>query len=775
MKRVWAVCILLVALFAAFYIFLVIPNDDRIPRPPRVIVPVGIQQEVWYDFTRALSRASVDMPGRPELLKRLARYPYKETTALTHTGPLNLHVSLGWYPLKTVHRDCILAPARLQYPAMTLPDRAVLTFDYGIVSSIERQMLGPVTFRVVLKGAQGYDQVVFNKTVEPLKRYRWRYDDAFYKNVYKYLHPRLEDREGRWESVSIDLSEYTRDPVTVSFEAIPAMDAPTLAFWGQPKILVPGGTPPRKNVLLIVVDSMRADHLTQDLAPEISRWAGSGVVFRNALSNGNMTKLSVSSFLTSRYAFEMPEAARQYDMSPEDKNMFYARRFPTLAGTLKADGFRTAQIGSVSLFSGGYGFAADMGFDESWNLEHSGYSPPHVTDTVIDWLERHGDERFFVMAYYDGPHGPYRPPLTYLIQSLRMKSPPAQGWRDVLYRGEILYHDAHIGRLWKYLRKRGLDKNTIVVVTSDHGVAFRTVVYDWPTRFGPWKKKRVSFHSHGVSVTPEDIHVPLAIIDPGRPAGLRSETVQLLDLAPTIVALAGGTPPRAFRGTSLVPLMDGAAFRVPAVTFHQGWLNYGVYADGRYLYVRNTVPRKGFPPETLVPEELFDIVADSRCRVNLAGQMPVRLMAMRRIAASFMRPQEEVRLAVTGDAGDRARVELVVDDDGGRTFARALEPGSSVSIAVGTPHTIRVRGTINGHPITPQDILVGRAGLPLAADLAFTRDELDAAGGWPATLKYLPPHRIVIGRVEKSDVAGVSLKNAPRQLKSMLEQWGYIQ
>lgn len=772
MKRLLTLFILLVAVFAAFYVFLVVPNDSRIPRRSRVVVPVRLPRLVWYDFTRELSQASVDMPGRPELLKRLGRYPYKETSALTHTGPLNLHVSLGWYPLKTVHRDCILAPARLQYPAMTLPARAVLTFDYGIVSSIEKRMLGPVTFRVVLKGARGYDQVVFNRTVEPLKPYRWRFDDAFYKNVFKYLRPRLEDREGRWENVSIDLSDYTREPVSVSFEVIPAMDAPILAFWGQPKILVPGPTPPEKNVLLIVVDSMRADHLTRDLAPETARWAGSGVVFRNAYSNGNMTKLSVSSFLTSRYAFEMPEAARQYDMSPDDKNTFYARRFPTLAGTLKAAGFRTAQIGSVSLFSGGHGFAADMGFDESWNLEHSGYSPPHVTDSVIDWLERHGDERFFVMAYYDGPHGPYRPPLKYLLRSLRMKSTPAEGWRDVLYRGEILYHDEHIGRLWRYLRKRGVDKNTIVIVTSDHGVAFRANQYDWPTRYGPWKKKNVRFHSHGVSVTPEDLHVPLAVIDPGRPAGLRSETVQLLDLAPTIVALAGTTPPRAFRGASLVPLLDGSS-HAAALTFHQGWLNYGVYADGRYLYVRNTAPRKGFPPETLVPEELFDVVSDSRCRVNLAGRMPVRLMAMRRIAASFMRPQEEVRLAVTG--GGSARVHISIDASPARTFSRVVEPGATVSFDVGSPRAVRLRGTINGRPITPRDILVGRSALPLADGLAFTREDLDAAGGWPASLKYLPPHRILIGLVEKSDTAGASLSNAPRQLKSMLEQWGYIQ
>ena len=84
--------------------------------------------------------------------------------------------------------------------------------------------------------------------------------------------------------------------------------------------------------MLIVIDSMRADHLVSGLSPYLIQWSRRGVVFKNALSNGNMTKLSVSSFLSSRYPFEMPELAQHYDLSQADKNTFYARHFPTLPG-----------------------------------------------------------------------------------------------------------------------------------------------------------------------------------------------------------------------------------------------------------------------------------------------------------------------------------------------------------------------------------------------------------------------------------------------------------
>ncbi|MEI8217460.1 MAG: sulfatase [Elusimicrobiota bacterium] len=772
-----------IVVFGAFYLLFIIPDDRRIPAELINFQPWENHLQKWYDFTEQLPRAVVTMPNAKQTLKLLNRYPYKETNPSLHTSPLNMHISLGWFPMKTVHRDCIVAAESIVYPECTLPDHASLSFDYGIISSINRQLLGPVRFKVIMKGRDGHDQVVFDKTVEPIKPYRWQYFESFYKNIYKYLYPRLEERDSRWESISINLDEYSRGPVRFAFIANGTGDVSSIGFWGQPQIHIPVTGPAKKNVMLIVIDSMRADHLVSGLSPYLIQWSRRGVVFKNALSNGNMTKLSVSSFLSSRYPFEMPELAQHYDLSQADKNTFYARHFPTLPGVLKKQGYRTAQIGSVSLFSAGHGFSADMGFDESWNLEHSGYSPPHVTDSAIDWLEKHGQEPFFLMVYYEGPHGPYRPPLRYLLQSLRLGIPAIGRWWDVLYRGEILYHDAYLARLREYLVRRGLDKNTTVIITADHGVAFRSQTYDWPEKYGPWKKKKVSFHSHGVSVTPEDLHVPLIIIDPQWPQGngkpslsagsSRKEYVQLLDLAPTIVSMCGGTPPRDFHGNSLVPLLAGKPFDEP-ITFHQGWLNYGIYLQHRYLYIRNTAPREGFPPETVVPEELYDIQSDPLCLDNRAGRETPQLISLRRQVRSFVRPARQIRLGFSGAEGQSARLMLTVYDPQPRTFAVEISSGEYKTMDVGDIRKAVLSGTINGRKISAVDILAGRSALPLETDCVLSAEDLDLAGGWPDQFAYLPRPRLVIGVIEKDIDAIDNSKKAPQQLKSMLEQWGYI-
>ncbi|MGA2090514.1 MAG: sulfatase [Endomicrobiales bacterium] len=775
-KRFFTViCGFSIVVVGVFLIEYVIPNDGRIPVKTHDVRPWDYRFQKWYDFTDQLPHAVISMPDRLETQKLLARYHFKQTNSSNHTSPLNMHVTLGWFPMKTVHRDCIVAPGSIEYPEMTLPEHAVLTFDYGIVSSINHQLLGPVNFKVVLKSPHGYDQVVFDKTVQPLIPFEWQYTDSFYKNIYRYFHPRIEDRDSRWENVSIDLEEYTRDPVNITFVASAAGESQVLAFWGQPRIVVPVAHPTKKNVLLIVIDSMRGDHLNTMVCPNLVRWSRDGVVFTNALSNGNTTKLSVCSFLTSRYPFEMPEMAQRYTLSKADKDTYYARHFPTLPSVLKKQGYHTAQIGAVSLFSDDHGESADLGFDESWNLEQSGYSPPQVTETAIDWLEKHGQEPFFIMLNYEGPGWSYCPPLKYLVRSFEMGVPSKGGWWDVIYRGQILYQDAYLSRLRQYLVHRGLNKDTLVIVTSDHGIAMQSHMYDWPTKYGPWKKKRVLFHRSAISITPDDLSVPLIIIDPHHPSAgsLSNESVQLLDVAPTIVSLCGTTPPADFHGNSLVPLLAGKTFN-ETVSFHQGWSNYGIYSEHRYLYIRNTAPLEGLPRETMIPEEMYDISLDSCCLNNLAVKESARLITMRHQVRAFVHPAQQIRLGFSGEASRRARLSLTVYDPLPRTFSVVLSSNEYRTFDVGTLHKAVLSGTINGRAITPADVIVSRSAIPLETDLALSTDDLDLAGGWPEHFVYLPQPRVVVGIIEKDATITDTKRNGSQQCTAMLEQWDLI-
>lgn len=766
--------IALVVLFAGFYLSLVIPNDRRVRLSPPA-GPSSIARTPAFDCTTRLPEAAV-AGTVPLPVAELARvYPYIEAHPTQHTGPLNLHVSLGWFPMKTLHRDCIYAPmpGSLTY-TVTLPRAPVLRFDHGIISSLDDGTIsGGALFTVTLNDGSG-DYEVFSATDMPLPRFRWRSFDTFYKQVYKYLRPGLQEREGRWLNSSVDLERFAGKKVTLRFGTRPVGAERAFAFWGQPIVFGEPVGPAKKNVLLIVIDSLRADALNAALAPRMARFAGKSDIFTRCYSNGNMTKLSVPSFLSSRYPLDIAEVTRHYEMNPQDKDFFYRRRLTTLPLAMKAQGYRTAAIGSVSLFSDGYGLSADLGFDEAENLEHSGYSPVHVTQEGMSWLSRHGDEPFFLMLYYDGPHGPYRPPLRYLWRSLRA-GPRADNWQRIPYNGEVMYHDEYVGRLFDWLEQTGLMKNTVVLITSDHGVAFRSQTYDWPTRYGSWKKKTVRFHSHGVSVTPEDVNVPL-VVHNGGAARTVTEKVQLLDLAPTITDLAAGTVPPDFRGRSLRPALEGKPIE-ETVTFHQGWLCAGVYWKNDWLYVRNNAARDGFPKETLVPEELFDLTADPACRRNIFSSEPARLTRMRQVMAALApRPVRWQIVVTTGTA------EVTLESAGlvrcsGKTGGRitvALTAGEMLPFTVEPRSSaVRISGTMNGRAITPSSLLCGAQALPLLKSLDCRVDD-EALSGWPAFRVRVPGARLMIGAVGEDTVRNEDLKNSPKQLKGMLEQWGYI-
>ncbi|MBN1823574.1 MAG: sulfatase [Endomicrobiales bacterium] len=772
----------LLALLAMFYLFCVVPNDVRAKR--EIIRPAGNDfLDLSYDFIANLRSARIKTREIHGSWEALSRYPYKQMSKYLHTAPVNMHLSLGWFPMKTVHEDCIFAPADTNISfRVRMPEKPVLKFDYGIISSVEGKKNSAVRFSVVVKDESKAQREVFRATEAPLEPYRWRYYDGYYKNFYKYLKPSIEEREGKWESAEVDLSEFSGKNVEILFLTDAFNSAvPGLAFWGTPRLYEKTETRDSKNVILIIVDSFRADEADVLSAPNVSALAAEGVEFTEALANGNATKLSVYSFFTSMYPFEIPETAAKYEMSPIDKENYYRRRLPTIASTLKKNGYRTAAIGSVSLLSDGYGLSADMGFDETVNLEHSGYSPVHVTQEAMKWLAKHGGEKFFLMLYYEGPHGPYRPPLRYFLKSFFRTG---GSLRRKLYRGEIMYHDAYVGRFLDFLRKRGLLENSVVIFTADHGVAFRKTEYDWPTRFGSWKKKSVRFHSHGVSVTPEDLRVPLIFYNAGYVKRI-TERVQLLDLFPSILDIIGVKQPRLLKGRSLTGLMQGEGFR-PRATFHQGWHNFGVY-DGKYLYVRNTSPREGFPPETVVPEELFDVENDPDCSDNLVHECDYALLARLRGKMGAVGPEgKRIKLYFSGDEGSQLTMRLYsttgieavnADKKTARTYGKLLtaklNPGESFSFSLNRNRSgFSVKCFIDGELMPAEDLLCGRYALPLLGSTYVPGSLWPYLEGFPG--KFYEKNKVYIGIVPEEAPGPEDLKDSPEQLKSMLEEWGYI-
>lgn len=344
------------------------------------------------------------------------------------------------------------------------------------------------------------------------------------------------------------------------------------------------GTPVGHNVVLIVLDTLRADHLgtygyERPTSPEIDRLGREGVVFEHAVAQGPWTKPSVVSLLTGRYAHEHGVRA-EHDALGADVD--------TLTRTLQSHGFHTAAFTSNPWVTPEFGF--DNGFDHFFQsarmsgvqmtlafglvsrlqtqLRRAGASvkltdllrdpvehyPSNVerdrtlVGELLEWLEDHHSKRFFAYAHLIGPHSPYRPPEEYARlfrdpswdpESILTVPPPRarsifvpaepldETSRQMLiaqYDAAIAFTDALVGEIRRGLEELNLLDDTLLIITSDHGEEF----YE----HGSW--------AHWHALYDEAIRVPLIIrlpsaLQPSR----RSDPAMLVDVYPTVGGLLG--------------------------------------------------------------------------------------------------------------------------------------------------------------------------------------------------------------------------------------------
>ncbi len=445
----------------------------------------------------------------------------------------------------------------------------------------------------------------------------------------------------RWLDLSCDLSHLAGRKVTLEF--LPRVEreesSPRIA-WSTVRISGRRAPAARPNVVLIVVDTLRADHLTpygyaRDTSPEIARHlAARGMTFEKAYAQAPWTLPSAASYLTSRYPGELVSGAQGSFGLPAE--------IPTLAERLRAAGYATAGYIANPTLHPGNGF--DRGFDTF-------YGPPGTLDSmnlhadelnrrVRPWLRTRGAEPFFLYLHYIDPHDPYETPMTgggrspyfpeyrgpisgEFVHGIYAGSIPlADPENDVrqviaLYDSEIHYVDARVGELLAGIDSAVLAE-TLVVLTSDHGEELHD--------HGGWK--------HGQTLYEEQIRVPLIARWDGRiaPGSRLAGAVRLLDLVPTLLAAAGEAATPADQGENLLAVWRGesAVPRLPVIAEHlsTGPRRAAAIVEGRKLVLFDA--RAPFTPvdglqahlwrqdlERLRRAELFDLGADPGERRNL--------------------------------------------------------------------------------------------------------------------------------------------------------------
>ena len=442
-------------------------------------------------------------------------------------------------------------PTKLHFN-VAVPADGALRFAAGVDGDKQRHLdLSGVEFQVSVDGRS-----VFSRLINPAAR--------------------RKDR--RWIDGTIDLRPWAGRSVDVVLETRAARVDQALAGtpgWSHVRVVREERRQRQRadagpNVLLLLVDTLRADHVgtygaDPSSTPALDRFAKRGLVFDVAVAQASWTMPAVASIFTGLHP-------RSHGAVGPDAHDGQA---PVGAGTLLPDGVVTlaelAQQAGVTTF----GVSTNMivsratnfnqGFETFVELPFDKETRDYVHATVVDrnlldWVRAERRLRFFAYLHYMEPHGPYAPPARF-----RPKPPPgiradlAAGWvqdfalavnkRRIappsgvevaylrrLYDGDIRSWDDEFGALLEQLERDGILDRTVVVVMADHGEEFM----------------EHGNLAHGDHLYEETVRIPLIIVGPGIPAGRRAEVAQGVDLLPTIAAILGAPLPAGLPGRDLL-------------------------------------------------------------------------------------------------------------------------------------------------------------------------------------------------------------------------------
>jgi arylsulfatase A-like enzyme len=531
------------------------------------------------------------------------------------------------------------APSSLSYP-VNVPQGGRLVFGMGIVDK-------PVTFRV---SAGGSSQSLYSKTV---------------------TNPQV------WEDAEIDLSAYAGRSVRLVLQTESAAQG-AVGLWANP-VMTTTGVKPRPNVLIYMVDTLRASHTgvhgySRATTPFLNKLAAGGIVFEDCHAQATWTKPSVASLMTSLYSYTH---GIQMDTDTIPKGA------TTLAEQLRSAGYVTASAianpfaGRVTGLERGFDYLMEYPVVDRQRTDAAdrGTDSAALNRVVFPWLDRHRNEPFFLYVHSTDPHAPYRPPadvekkyanpaetagfnrdyaaMRDLRQygggavvgraDFRARGVDADAWiRRAIdrYDAEIEFNDRSLEALVAKLRDLRVLDDTLVIVVSDHGEEF--LDHGW-TGHGHSLYEELD-HTVWVMWNPKRFPTPRRIKDP----------VQLIDVMPTLLDLLAVRADGIMQGISVVPLTKGlplnrkqpvmtSRFRYPNVKA-SGFVpenQTGTFArvDAQWKLIWRDQAQKSGLPEV----ELYDRRADRAEVKNVASQQPDVVRRQLAEVQQWIEAQKQIR------------------------------------------------------------------------------------------------------------------------------------
>jgi arylsulfatase A-like enzyme len=631
------------------------PHTYRIELPRAMVLGPFAGREV----RRVVLRPS-DLPGAEFALESVRLVFHREHLATVPSG-------LGWHDLADVWRETLVSRSgeTLRIPVRVPASRPVL--DLAVGTPVD----APTRFAVEVAAGGEEPRRVLRRTIT---------------------------QQERWEDERVDLSPWAGREVELVLRA--DSEAPgAVALWGSAAVrargvgpAAPGAAAPQ-GVILVIADTLRRDHLDawgygRETAPTLSRLAAEGVRFDDTVAQAVWTKVSVPSILSGIY----PTSHGIVD---------FTDRLPAAATTL-AEAFQAA--GYATLATSAWAFTGQLtNLHQGVEVLYEGGSVElpegasgtktarFFVDQVLDFVERHREQPFLAVIHTGDPHSPYEPLGRYAdlwtepggkqrhremldkvlpeieLDFFRRFELPTRAdlertgldvawWRDHeigWYDGSIRGLDAEVARLVDRLDHLGLTDKVVLALVSDHGEEFFEHGVNW----------------HGLNLYGHQTDVPFVLWGPGFvPSGVVVEPpVGLVDVLPTLVALAGIERPELTQGRDLLPLVEAvAAGRPPAeggfriepvfsertsVSIDRGFPPDTIQTSWAVLTDRWRLIRNPDPPEGRPEWELYDRRADSLSLEDVAGEHPEVVAELSSTLARWREWVEERKLAEESTAG----------------------------------------------------------------------------------------------------------------------------
>lgn len=521
--------------------------------------------------------------------------------------------------------------------------------------------------KVVFKSSNKTKQILFEKKL--LREVKPVYKPFKFSNVFKSIwfflknpSPGIIPENYGWNDYKINIPE---EPgvLEIKFE-VPKAKKSEYLFLGNPRIfgVNPKNNNKNYNVVFLLFDTLARYHLDiyeyynafkkngvdntikklgarKIVTPDIDKYFNESIIFEKLYTAGQVTRPSITSLWTSRHFNECRLPVFRNIVTDDNQKEFYNKKFETLGNILSENGYITSQICCNAEGHNVSGVGVDLGFDENhdYTMESSEYTANFKN--VLKFLEKNQNRKFFLYAHLNVPHPKRWIPAKYFIKAYWDAD---FNMSTGIMLGNIRYLNDRVKQIIDGINKLKLRKNTMIVITADHGSGVRSKFRGYNPEYKKkmWQRESqrvATFHPAQIygkggsqSLYDDYMRLPFVIIPPinsKMKPGLVNSQVSAIDIAPTFIDLLLAKKVDSFQGKSFKNILYNKNNRnidfTPDLQF-TGRFQRGFILEGRYKYWLNILGmykyRKAGNKGKFIQQQeyLFDLKKDPEERYNLS-------------------------------------------------------------------------------------------------------------------------------------------------------------